>query len=255
MKENEPNSRVRLKKNGVFDDVFNGSEDEPTVNFDSKRSWKDGRRVDYRNKSNQSIKQAIIEEAISKDLLATDKDGNYKYCSDGTIDLRTIKTKRSSGIRRNGKSGQQPLDIRHFKAISLLVHNDLTDAEIANELSISPSTLTNWKKREDFQEIVLKECKNKFKDLAPKAVTKMGKLLESSNQVVQLNSAKEILDRAGMIVTQKVENEQKIITVGIVDDENFQSSDDQKKSDYENYIDWVDGGFIEADFEVIEDAE
>ena len=110
------------------------------------------------------------------------------------------------------------LNNRQLKAVEMLVYTDQLDKEIAEELKISPATLSVWKNKEEFQEALHKEMLRSFSHLATKAKRKMEKLLDSNQDSVAFAAAKEILNKAGYAETQTIEHEYKNnIVLEIVD--------------------------------------
>ena len=101
------------------------------------------------------------------------------------------------------------LNNRQLKAVELLVYTDKLDKDIAEELKISPSTLSVWKNKEEFQETLHKEMLTSFSALATKAKRKMERLLDSNQDAVAFAAAKEILNKAGYAETQSVDTDLK----------------------------------------------
>ena len=101
------------------------------------------------------------------------------------------------------------LNNRQLKAVEMLVYTDKLDKEIAEELKISPATLSVWKNKEEFQEALHKEMLRSFSALATKAKRKMERLLDSNQDAVAFAAAKEILNKAGYAETQRVETDLK----------------------------------------------
>ena len=101
------------------------------------------------------------------------------------------------------------LNNRQLKAVEMLVYTDKQKQEIAEELKITPATLSVWLTKEEFQEAIHKEMLRSFSALATKAKRKMEQLLDSNQDSVAFAAAKEILNKAGYAETQKVETELK----------------------------------------------
>lgn len=99
------------------------------------------------------------------------------------------------------------LNNRQLKAVEMLVYTAKLDKEIAEELEISPATLSVWKNKEEFQEALHKEMLRSFSHLATKAKRKMEQLLDSKQDAVAFAAAKEILNKAGYAEVQKIEQE------------------------------------------------
>lgn len=107
------------------------------------------------------------------------------------------------------------LSAKMLKCINLMVYTDKQKQEIAQELNVSGTTISRWQDREDFQEELRNEMHRGFNSLAIKARKKLDQLIDSKNDGVALGACKEVLNKAGYMETQKVE--QKIDTVIRVD--------------------------------------
>ena len=103
------------------------------------------------------------------------------------------------------------LNAKMLKCIQLMVYTDMQKQEIAEELNVANNAISRWMNREDFQEELRNEMHRGFNSLAIKARRKLEKLIDSKNDVVALGACKEVLNKAGYMETQKVE--QKLDTV------------------------------------------
>lgn len=103
------------------------------------------------------------------------------------------------------------LNAKMLKCIQLMVYTDMQKQEIAEELDVANNAISRWMNREDFQEELRNEMHRGFNSLAIKARRKLEKLIDSKNDVVALGACKEVLNKAGYMETQKVE--QKLDTV------------------------------------------
>ena len=73
--------------------------------------------------------------------------------------------------------------------------------------------------REDFQKALQEEMQRGFKDLAVKARKKLGQLIDSPIDGVAFGACKEVLNKAGYIETQKIEQRiDSVIKVDVIDD-------------------------------------
>ena len=100
-----------------------------------------------------------------------------------------------------------PLSAKQRKAIDLLINSDLKHGEIADELKITKTTLSNWlnaDKNPAFTDEYDRQLKladaarqRVYKSKAQKAVDKLVELVECHDKKVSLAACKEILDRAG----------------------------------------------------------
>lgn len=110
---------------------------------------------------------------------------------------------------------KKPLNNKMLKCINLLVYSDMSKGAIAEELKVSKTTVSTWIARDDFQEALKNEMNQRFKVMATKAIKKLDKLVDSSNEKVALDASKEVLNKAGYQETQKVEQTFNDITIEI----------------------------------------
>ena len=103
------------------------------------------------------------------------------------------------------------LSAKMLKCINLMVYTDMKKQEIAEGLNVAGNTISRWMDREDFQDELRNEMHRGFNSLALKARKKLDKLMDSNNDVVALGACKEVLNKAGYMETQKIE--QKVDTV------------------------------------------
>ena len=102
------------------------------------------------------------------------------------------------------------LNANMLKCINMMVQTDKQKQEIAKELGVANNCISRWLQREDFQEELKNEMHRGFNSLALKARRRLDQLIDSNNDVVALGACKEVLNKAGYMETQKVE--QKIDT-------------------------------------------
>ena len=102
------------------------------------------------------------------------------------------------------------LNANMLKCINMMVYTDKQKQEIAKELGVANNCISRWLQREDFQEELKNEMHRGFNSLALKARRRLDQLIDSNNDVVALGACKEVLNKAGYMETQKVE--QKIDT-------------------------------------------
>lgn len=105
------------------------------------------------------------------------------------------------------KFEEKALKPKQKKALEMLINTNKTKTEIAEELQITPQTLSNWLNKElnpdfvDAYEARLdradEERKLFYKSKAQHAIDKLVKLVDSGSDKVALAACKEILDRAG----------------------------------------------------------
>ena len=102
----------------------------------------------------------------------------------------------------------KPLNKKMLKAIEIMVHEPYRKkGEIAEELKVSRATISAWCKREDFQQALKEENQRCFKDMAARAIKKLEQLLDSKNEGISLAAAREVLNKAGYMEVQKVEQD------------------------------------------------
>lgn len=99
------------------------------------------------------------------------------------------------------------LNNKMLKCIELMVYSDMRKQDIAEELGVSSVTLWKWQKREDFQLALKEEMHRSFRGMATKAIKKLENLLDSKNEGIALAASREVLNKAGYLETQKVEQD------------------------------------------------
>ena len=103
------------------------------------------------------------------------------------------------------KPKAQSLNNKQLRCIEYLVKGDKLKQDIAAELGIRRETISAWLKRDDFQAAIKDEMNREFSKMAFKARKKLGELVDSNNPQVALAAAKEVLNKAGYVTTEKVE--------------------------------------------------
>lgn len=83
------------------------------------------------------------------------------------------------------------------KTIELMVYTNMTQREIAEELDVNESTISRWKKKKEFGEKLDATQKEFLAKLTAPAMRTLKWLLSAENEMVRLNTAKDILDRTG----------------------------------------------------------
>lgn len=97
------------------------------------------------------------------------------------------------------------LNEKQIQCINLMVVENKTQKQIANELKITEQTICNWKKDKEFKEEIDKNIKENFGSLALDAQKELKKLLKSKNEYIRIQAVKDILDRAGYKPIEKRE--------------------------------------------------
>lgn len=98
-----------------------------------------------------------------------------------------------------------------------MVYSELLKGQIATQLGVRPETISAWQKNPEFQEALKEEMHRGFRSLATKARKKLERLMDSPNDGVALGACKEVLNKAGYMETQKVEQTIKDITLEVTD--------------------------------------
>lgn len=112
---------------------------------------------------------------------------------------------------------KKALTNKQLKAVELMVYSVKQKQEIAEELGISRATISQWVKREDFQQAIRDEMSRSFGQMAFRARKRLEKLIDSKNEGIALAASREVLNKAGYMETQKVEQTVKEINVEITD--------------------------------------
>jgi transposase-like protein len=104
----------------------------------------------------------------------------------------------------------QKFPIAKQRLVNLYVSGNYTQAQIAKILKIAPATVHRWLQDEDVLNAIEKYQReqdivigNSLKALRMKALNTMNELMDSQNDLVALNAAKDILDRTGHQAVQK----------------------------------------------------
>ena len=115
------------------------------------------------------------------------------------------------------KKMSKELSGKQKRCIELMLEGELLLKDIAEELGVTPKTISTWKKDETFIEVYEEAVKSALRYSAVKAMGKVEKLMDSSNDFVALYAAQDVLNRAGFKPTDKMELTEKAAPV-IVDD-------------------------------------
>lgn len=95
---------------------------------------------------------------------------------------------------------------KQIKCLELMISGAMTDKEIAEQINITQKTICDWKKNnKEFQDEYNTLMRSSLQYAAPKAFRKQLSLLNSKNDMVAHLAAKDIMDRAGFVPTDKVE--------------------------------------------------
>lgn len=83
------------------------------------------------------------------------------------------------------------------KCVFLMVHTNMKQGEIAKEIAVNESTISRWKQREDFKTFKGQEERAYLNELTSPALRSLKRLLNAESEQVQLNAARDVLDRTG----------------------------------------------------------
>lgn len=92
------------------------------------------------------------------------------------------------------KKSKKVLKPEQYKAIALMIYKDvngLTNEQIAKEVGVNPSTLYDWKKREDFNTELIKQSEEVQRSFLSDTYTQL-RMIINSNKVNAGNKLKAI---------------------------------------------------------------
>lgn len=94
---------------------------------------------------------------------------------------------------------------KKLKALEILVSGNYKNYdELAKQLKISSKTLYNWRQEEEFAAELERRINIKIGGIAPRALKRVEKIIDSKNEEVALRACRDVLDRAGYKATEKV---------------------------------------------------
>ncbi|WP_198645691.1 phBC6A51 family helix-turn-helix protein [Staphylococcus chromogenes] len=103
-------------------------------------------------------------------------------------------------------------------AIKLMVTTGMSQKEIANKIGVEESTISRWKKREDFKAEREKQESEFFRDLKSPALQTLNKLLKAKSEFVRYSTAVYIVDKTNIdykekeqLANKKIETEIKML--------------------------------------------
>ena len=97
---------------------------------------------------------------------------------------------------------------KQVKCLELMLNNPkMKMQDIAKELSVTPKTISTWKKEEEFRSEYDANFRLKLQYASAKAFRKQVDLLDSPNEMVAYLASKDIMDRAGFNPVEKVQQE------------------------------------------------
>lgn len=132
------------------------------------------------------------------------------------------------------------------KVAKLMVYSDLTQKEIAKQIGVVESTITRWKKQEDFQKLLKENEKSYLKDLVAPAMRGLKDLINANSEFVKLEAVKTILDRAGYdsiddrLRELEIEKQQVQIKKTEAEIESLQISED-KEAKIDKFLSYIEG--------------
>ena len=92
------------------------------------------------------------------------------------------------------KKSRKALKPEQYKAIALMIYKDvngLTNEQIAKEVGVNPSTLYEWKKREDFNNELIRQSEEVQRSFLSDTYTQL-RMIINSNKVNAGNKLKAI---------------------------------------------------------------
>jgi len=102
-------------------------------------------------------------------------------------------------------------EARHTEAATMLL-NGLTVAAVAEQLGIARSTLYDWRRTPEFLAIHaqlsddrIRRARTIIAGAGPKAARAIVGTIDSDDESIALNAAKDVLDRAGVLKGQRIE--------------------------------------------------
>lgn len=97
---------------------------------------------------------------------------------------------------------------KQVKCLQLMIQGDMTDKKIAEAIHVTQKTICDWKKNcKEFQDEYNSLMRSSLQYAAPRAFRKQMELLDSASDMVAHLAAKDIMDRAGFMPTEKIEAE------------------------------------------------
>lgn len=112
-------------------------------------------------------------------------------------------------VRRQGNSNNLEKDERERLmrecAIRLIIKRE-TKSGVAEELGVSPQTITEWTLHNaQYQRIAQEVAHYYFTDLIGESIATVRSLLRARSEKVRLDAANSILDRAGLKPVEKID--------------------------------------------------
>ena len=96
------------------------------------------------------------------------------------------------------------LNEKQAKCLNLMVTTNKAQKEIAQEINVTEKTICEWKKDSEFKIAIKRLINCNFNLLSLKAQQRLDKLLDSDNEYIQLQTAKDILNRNGFVYKEKI---------------------------------------------------
>jgi predicted transcriptional regulator len=96
------------------------------------------------------------------------------------------------------------LSSKQKKCAELMATGEYTQKAIAGMLKITPATICNWKKDDEFRTECTAALRESIRDVAAKAFQTQTALLKAKSEMVRYMAAKDVLDRAGFKAEDKV---------------------------------------------------
>jgi hypothetical protein len=147
------------------------------------------------------IESAQLESVEQRIEQAEDE---FKHLMEQVSDELTVVEKEKQYLNK--------FPVAKQRLVSLYVSGNYTVSQIARILKVGTSTVQRWLRNEDILNAIQNYQKeedliigNSLRALRMKAMNTLGELMDSQNDLVALNAAKDVLDRTGHSATQKQE--------------------------------------------------
>ncbi len=98
-----------------------------------------------------------------------------------------------------------------------MAEGDFTQAEIASQIDVSPETISRWKKQKNFISALDEYTRYYLHSFALDATRTLKKLLKARSEMVRLQAAKDILDRAGYTPDANTSGNSEVLDDGFID--------------------------------------
>lgn len=165
-------------------------------------AWKP--REPYKAKKYVREEIAKIEQSVTEPLAERIEKAEEEF----NVLMERSSTELEIIEKQKRYLGKYP--IAKQRLVSLYVTGDYTNKQLGKILKVSPSTIHAWLHDEEVLNAIQQYQReddiiisNSLKALRMKALNTMNELMDSQNDLVALNAAKDVLDRTGHGAVQK----------------------------------------------------